>query len=96
MGHVLAQINEKPVVIDCCRVGNGEAFRSKVRPIKFTLSSKNPAFQVLRRAKLLRNAEGYNGVYICPDRTLEERRAFKKLIDEVAQKRAAESASFFM
>ena len=90
VGSVLAQINEKPVVTDCCRLGNGEASRGKARPIKFTLSSKDLALQVLRRAKLLRTAEGYNGVYICPDRTLEERRGFKKLIDEVTRKRAAE------
>ena len=29
-------------------------------------------------------------MYICPDRSLEERRAYKKLVEEVKQKRTAE------
>ena len=84
-----SSLNEKPVMTDCCRLRYGEVGKGKPRPIKFILSSKDLAFQELRKTKLLRIYEGYNGLYICPDRTLEERRAFKKLIDDVIRNRAA-------
>ena len=43
--------------------------------------------QILSKAKLLRTKEGYSSIYISPDRTVEERRAFKKLWEELQEKR---------
>jgi hypothetical protein len=51
--------------------------------------------QVLRKARLLRTKEGYGAVYICPDRTVEERIAYKKLFDELKTKRESEPDKFF-
>ena len=48
------------------------------------------AVQKLRKAKLLRTKKGYKDIYICPDRSVEERRAFKKLSEELKEKRKAE------
>ena len=49
----------------------------------------------VEKARLLRTKEGYRAVYICPDRTLEERIAYKKLLDELKTKREAEPDKFF-
>ena len=86
---VLDTIGEKPIISDCCRVGirkpNGK------RPIKFTLRSSDMVNQILRKAKLLRTKEGYRNIYISPDRTVDERRAFKKLLEELQLKRKADT-----
>ena len=80
---------EKPVVRDSCRVGIKKS--SNIRPIKFTLSSSDGVGQVLSKAKLLRSKEGLKSltVYLCLDRTIDERRAYKKLVQELKLKREA-------
>ena len=87
---MLLEIGEKPVVSDCCRVGTVK--KDAVRPVKFSCSSSEVVAQVLRKARLLRSKEGYETVYICPDRTVDERRAYKKLWEEVKEKRKSESS----
>ena len=47
--------------------------------------------QILGKAKLLRTKPGYRNIYISPDRTVEERRAFKKLWEELQLKRRTET-----
>ena len=86
---VLSEIDEKPVVRDCCRVGLKKP--SSKRPVKFTLSSCDMVNQILRKAKSLRTKEGYRTVYISPDRTVDERRAFKKLWEELQEKRLSDT-----
>ena len=86
--EVLVEIGEKPAVKDCCRVGVERVGVS--RPIKLSLRSHDHVAQVLRNAKQLRTKEGYRSIYICPDRTAEERKAYKKLVEEVIAKRKAE------
>ncbi len=86
---ILAEIEEKPRVQHCCRIGLAKP--EKCRPIKFTLSSQDHVNQVLRKTKLLRTKEGFSSVYVCPDRSVEERKAFKKLLDELKQKRISET-----
>ena len=53
------------------------------------------AYQVLRKARLLRLKEGFKSVYMCPDRTFEERQAHKKLLQELKLKHAAYPDKFF-
>ena len=91
--EILLEVGEKPSVKDCCRIGrrNGDA----PRPVKLCLSSSDIAQQVLRKARLLRMKEGYKSVYICPDRTVEERVAYKKLFGELRTVRRAEPDKFF-
>ena len=90
---ILQEIGEKPAVTDCCRVGVKKD-SAGIRPVKFTVRSSDVANHLFRRAKLLRSIEGYNSVYICPDRTLSERRAYKKLLDELKLKRGTEPNMF--
>ena len=63
--------------------------------MKLSLSNSDIVQQVLRKARLLRTKEGYKSVYICPDRTVEERRAYKKLVEELRTARKAEPDKFF-
>ena len=64
--------------------------QDKVRPIKFSVSNHDHVRQILRKCKTLRTKEGYKSVYLSPDRTVDERRAFRKLLDELRQKRISE------
>ena len=48
-----------------------------VRPIKFTVNSSDMAMQLLRKSFVLRSKENFRSVYICPDRTAEERAAIR-------------------
>ena len=59
--------------------------------MKFSLGSQSHVAQVLKNAKKLRNVDGYGSVYICPDRSPDERKAYKKLVEEVKKKRDTES-----
>ena len=86
VSDILLKIGEKPVVRDSCRVGIKKS--SNIRPIKFTLSSSD--------VRLLRSKEGFKSVYLCPDRTIEERRAYKKLVQELKLKREAEPDKSFL
>lgn len=72
---ILQEIGEKPVVKDCCRIGVKKP--DAVRPIKFTLGSTDIVSQVLRKSHLLRSKDGFRTVYLSPDRTKEERTAYK-------------------
>ena len=91
--EIFIEIGEKPAVKDCCRIGlrRGKA----PRPVKICLNSPDIVQQVLRKARLLRTKEGYRAVYICPDRTVEGRMAYKKLLEELKTKRNAEPDKFF-
>ena len=77
ISKVLTEIDERPTIMDCCRVGVSK--QERLRPVKFTLRSSDMVKQILRKAKALRTKYGFSNVYISPDRIVEERRAFKKL-----------------
>ena len=87
---LLSEIDEKPVVKDCCRVGVKRTPVKTPRPIKFSLSNSCHVQQVLRSARQLHTKNGYRTVYICPDRTADERKAHKKLLELLKEKRKSE------
>ena len=88
--EVLDMIGEKPFVRDCVRVGVKKSDDTLPRPVKFSLHNADHVAQVLRNARKLRTKEGYKCVYICPDRTVEERKAYKKLLEQLRDKRKSE------
>ena len=61
--------------------------------MKVTLRSSDVVNLVLKKSKMLRTKEGYKAIYLCPDRTVEERKAFKILLKELKIKRRAETDS---
>ena len=95
VSEILQEIGEKPTVQDCCRVGLKKGTITP-RPVKFSLSSSDLVDQVLRKARLLRTKEGFQSVSVCPDRSVEERRAYKRLIEELKKKRQAEPDKFYI
>ena len=88
VGEVLEHLNEKPRIVNCCRVGKG--ITKGVKPVKFTLSAWNSVRQILGKTKLLKEVEGYRAIYICPDRSPDDRLAYKRLTDELKMRRNKE------
>ena len=53
------------------------------------------AFQVLRKARLLGSKKGFKFLFVCPDRTVKEKRANKELVQELKLQRIAEPDKLF-
>ena len=75
---VLLDINEKPMIIDCRRIGKTQP--GKARPIKVKLSSSDAVSHILRRAKALKTSERNKKTFLAPDRTVEEREVHRALV----------------
>ena len=88
---VLEQIDEKPQVKQCRRIGQPNA--GAARPIIFCVRSPDIVYQILKKAKQLRDIEGYKTIYISPNRTREERIARQKLVSELKEKRRGDQNS---
>jgi hypothetical protein len=72
---------------------NGES----PRRVKLGLSSSDMVQNVLKKKLgLLLGKEGYKTVYICPDCTVDEKRAYKKLVEELKPKKIEEPDKFFI
>ena len=65
----------------------GRVKDGNIRPVKVKLETLTTTREVLRNSKLLRNVDGCRGIFICPDRTVEERRAQMELISQLRAKR---------
>ena len=75
---------------DCVRVGVKRSGAKHPRPIKFSLRNADHVAQVLRSARKLHTTEGYKSIYICPDRTVQERKSYKTLLEKLKEKRKSE------
>ena len=82
---VLQHTNEKPRVVSCRRLG--EKKEGKRRPVKVVLHNREMVRCILARSGVLREVEGMRDVYLCPDRTVEERSERKKLVAQLKQQR---------
>ncbi len=91
---LLEQLEEKPQVMNCSRIGKAKSDRA--RPIKFSVSSSNIVYQILSKAKKLKGRDGYQAVYIAPDRSLEERITRQKLVAELKKKRSNDSQKHYV
>ena len=79
--NVLKHTNEKPKVVSCRRLG--EKKEGKCRPVKVVLDNRDMVRCILARSGMLREVEGMTDVYLCPDRTVEERSERKKLVAQL-------------
>ena len=59
----IEQLDEEPEILDSTRIGQHEA-GSTSRPIKFRVKSSETAFQILRKAKRLKDIDGCKTIYI--------------------------------
>ena len=87
-------LEEKPLVTNCCRLGN--ATSTRVRPIKFSVKNSNIVYQILSKAKKLKDIDGYQAVYIAPDRSVEERITRQKLVAELKEKRLSDKQKHYV
>ena len=81
VAEVLQDVNEKPRLVECTRVGASR--QGKPRPIKVKLSSVDAVFNVLRNAKLLENSCSNKATYTGPDRSKKERIEHSKLVAKI-------------
>ena len=85
VSEILDLLEEEPKVIDCRRIGHDHP--GKPRPIRFKVRNSNIVYQILRKAKRLKDIEGYKTVFISPDRSPEERINRQALVGELKIKR---------
>lgn len=89
--EVLLELGEKPL-IEVCRLGtsdSGSSTSQTCRPVKVTLANATVVPQILSRTKKLKDSERYSSVFICPDRSPDERAAQRTLVQEL-KKRSSE------
>ena len=85
---LLDRLEEKPKVTECRRIGKSKP--ATTRPISFRVQSSCTVALILQKARQLKDIDGYKSIYLCPDRTLEERNTRKKLVDKLKEKRASD------
>ena len=92
---ILEQLEEKPLVTGCRRIG--QRANNTKRPIIFSVKSVDIVYQILRKARRLKDIEGFKTIYISPNRTPEERISRQKLVSELKKKRSDDpSARYFI
>ena len=83
VAEILQDMNEKPRVVECIRVGTSRI--GNPRPIKVKLCSADAVSNILRSAKHLKNSGNNTNTFIAPDRTREEQAAHKKLVERMKE-----------
>ena len=81
VSEVFLELDEKPK-IEASRLGKTTCHDIK-RPVKVTLTSSTTVQQILSKARDLRRSVQYKTVFICPDRSAEQRKEQKKLVLEL-------------
>jgi cob(I)alamin adenosyltransferase len=89
---VFEDLNEKPRVVECRRIGT--ISHGKCRPIKVKLSSSEAVLHILRNAKTLKTSANNSSTYIAQDRTTEERSQHKDLVAMVRAKMNSEPGMY--
>ena len=85
VGAIFQHVGQKPRIVECCRLGRVQD--DATRPVKVTLSSSAIVTELLRNSKMLKNADGCQKIFVCPDRTVEQRKAQKGLLEQLRQMR---------
>ena len=84
---VFQVLEEKPRV-EATRVG--KKVSGKVRPVKVILSSSTIAHQIRMKSRKLRSVDKHKNVFICPDRTLDQRDEHRQLVIDLKRKYSEE------
>ena len=88
VAEVFESIGQKPRA-EACRVGRKKS-KDSTRPVNVKLSSSLIVDQLLANVKTLRNVTKFSSVFVCPDRSLEQRKIQKELVKELKEKAEAE------
>ena len=79
LDEIFTELEEKPR-IEACRVGAKTP--GKIRPVKVSLSNSVMTQKILAKSCRLKRSETFKTVYFAPDRTVVQRREYKKLVEE--------------
>ena len=82
---IAEEFNEKPKVIDICRLGKIPD-NNKPRPVRVKLDSKLTKQRIVANAHKLINHSKFNKVYLKPDLSQEERKIQRELWTELKRK----------
>lgn len=58
------------------------------RPVLVTMDSTRQAAEILRKSHLLRQIEEFQSVFVSPDRTIEQRKQHRELVNKLTERRA--------
>ena len=83
--ELLEHLGSKPRH-ESVRIGVQKNVAENPRPIKVSLASSAHVLQLLRAARILRHSESFKDVFVCPDRTIDERKARKEVVSELKKK----------
>jgi len=87
VGAVLQELDEKPT-IEASRLGTPtKDSAKKTRPVKVILSSSVAVNQILAKARRLRESVKHKSVFICQDRSPEDRAQHRLLVEELKKRR---------
>ena len=78
---VFEAIGEKPRV-EACRIGKRKSTNLR-RPVKVTFSNSTVVTQILSKTKNLRKVNDLKSVFVCPDRSAEQRAKQKLLVTDL-------------
>ena len=84
VSDVFQTIDEKPRV-EVCRVGLKKTDKS-ARPVKVTTTCSAVVDQILYKARRLKQVDRYKNVFLCPDRSPEQRAQQRELIKRLKNK----------
>ena len=65
----------------------GAVKEGSVRPVRVTFEKKDFVPWVLSRSRVLKDSDQFPSVFLGPDRSVEERQAHRKLVEEMKKKR---------
>ena len=74
-------LGEKPRT-EASRLGRKKSDKS-VRPVKATFTNSTVVSQILSKARNLRKVSGFESVFVCPDRSPEQRAQQKQLVTDL-------------
>ena len=78
---VFEALGERPRA-EACRLGKEKTDKS-VRPVKVTVANSTVVSQILSKARKLRKVSGFESVFVCPDRSIEQRAKQKLLVTDL-------------
>ena len=93
VGEVFQSIGQKPR-IEAVRVGLKKGTDS-IRPVKVTVSSSAIVDQIVGNGKKLRQLEKFRTVFVCPDRSPEQRKIQRDLVKIMKERALSETGLRF-
>ena len=78
---VFEALGEKPRA-EACRLGKKKTDKS-TRPVKVNVANSTVVSQILSKARKLRKVSGFESVFVCPDRSIEQRAKQKLLVTDL-------------